>query len=35
LVKRGQIESIDKNIKIIAEWTQSKKEKEGKSDPSQ
>ena len=32
LVKSGQIESIDKNIKIIAEWTQSQKEKEGISD---
>lgn len=30
LVKSGQIESIDKNIKIIAEWAQSQKEKEGK-----
>lgn len=32
LVKSGQIESIDKNIKIIAEWAKSQKEKEGKSD---
>ena len=30
LVKSGQIESIDKNIKIIAEWAQSQKAKEGK-----
>lgn len=27
LVKSGQIESIDKNIKIIAEWTKSQKGK--------
>lgn len=32
LVKSGQIESIDKNIKIIAEWAKSQQEKEGKSD---
>lgn len=32
LVKSGQIESIDKNIKIIAEWIQSQKVKEGKSE---
>lgn len=32
LVKSGQIESIDKNIKIIAEWARSQKEKQGKSD---
>ena len=29
LVKSGQIENIDKNIQIIAEWTQSQKVKEG------
>ena len=32
LVKSGQIESIEKNIKIIAEWTQSQKVKEGSAD---
>ena len=32
LVKSGQIESIDKNIKIIAEWAESQMGKEGKSD---
>ena len=32
LVKSGQIESIEKNIKIIAEWTQSQKVKEGNAD---
>ena len=31
LVKSGQIESIDKNIKIIAEWAQSQIAKEGES----
>jgi hypothetical protein len=31
LVKSGQIESIDKNIKIIAEWITSQKDKEGNS----
>lgn len=35
LVKSGQIENIDKNIEIIAEWTKSQKEKEGKSDDDQ
>ena len=29
LVKSGQIESIDKNIKIIAEWAKSQQQKEG------
>jgi hypothetical protein len=29
LVKSGQIESIDKNIKIIADWITSQKAKEG------
>jgi hypothetical protein len=29
LVKSGQIDSIEKNIKIIAEWTQSRKVNEG------
>ena len=32
LVKSGQIENIDKNIQIIAEWTQSQKVKEGNAD---
>jgi hypothetical protein len=32
LVKSGQIESIDKNIKIIAEWAQSQKAKDVTSD---
>ncbi len=29
LVKSGQIENIDKNIKIIAEWAKSQMQKEG------
>jgi hypothetical protein len=29
LVKSGQIENIDKNIKIIAEWAKSQQQKEG------
>ena len=29
LVKSGQIENIDKNIRIIAEWTKSQQQKEG------
>lgn len=32
LVKSGQIESIDKNIKIIAEWAKSQTDKGGQSD---
>ncbi len=32
LVKSGQIENIDKNIQIIAEWTQSQKVTEGNAD---
>jgi hypothetical protein len=31
LVKSGQIESIDKNIKIISEWITSQKDKDGNS----
>jgi len=29
LVKSGQLENIDKNIKVIAEWAKSQLQKEG------
>ena len=29
LVKSGQIETIDENIKIIAEWAKSQQQKDG------
>lgn len=32
LVKSGQIESIDKNIKVIAEWIKSQNQEEGNSE---